>query len=52
MDLADFLVFQQCFTGPGGGPLGPACTCGDFDGDDDVDLGDLVTFQTFFTGAR
>ena len=50
VDLQDFLHFQTCFTGPGGGPLGPECECVDFDDDDDVDLLDFLAFQTAHTG--
>ena len=49
VDLADFLIFQTCYTGPGG-PLTPGCECVDFDGDDDVDLQDFLAFQTAYTG--
>ena len=52
VDLADFLVFQECFTGSGSGAAMPGCGCSDFDGDRDVDLGDLIAFQAHFTGAR
>jgi hypothetical protein len=50
VDLADFGNFQLCFTGPGGGPVSPDCTCTDFDNDDDVDLADFGEFQLVFTG--
>ena len=49
VDLADFLAFQACFTGPGE-TVGPDCRCADFDGDEDVDLLDFFAFQTAFTG--
>lgn len=52
VDLADFLAFQECFTGSGSGAAMPGCGCSDFDGDGDVDLGDLITFQAHFTGTR
>ena len=52
VDLADFLVFQECFMGSGSGAAMPGCGCSDFDGDGDVDLGDLITFQAHFTGTR
>lgn len=52
VDLADFLIFQVCFTGPGGGPVDPGCEPGDLDGDDDIDLWDFVSFQGAFTGPN
>ena len=51
VDLADLLAFQECFTGPGGGPLAPHCKCSDLDGDGDLDLSDFVAFQAAFTGS-
>ena len=48
IDLADFLIFQSCFTGSDAGPIGPNCACADGDGDDDVDLADLLFFQAQF----
>ena len=50
VDLGDFLAFQSCYTGPGGGPVGPECECADFDLDTDVDLGDFLAFQSAYTG--
>ena len=50
VDLADFLIFQTCYTGPGGGPVGPECEVMDDNGDGDVDLSDFLAFQTAFTG--
>ena len=47
VDLADFALFQDCFSGPGGGATG-ACECIDLDWDNDVDLADFGTFQVFF----
>ena len=49
VDLADFLAFQTCFTGPGGS-LDPGCECADFNGDGDVDLQDFLSFQAAYTG--
>ena len=49
VDLADFLAFQTCFTGPGG-PVAPGCECFDSDDDGDVDLADFLDFQTVYTG--
>lgn len=51
VDLTDFGGFQLCFTGAGGGPVGPECTCSDFDNDGDVDLNDFGGFQLAFTGS-
>ena len=49
VDLADFLAFQSCYTGPVG-PVNPGCECANFDGDDDVDLADFLAFQSAYTG--
>ena len=51
VDLADFLLFAECFTGPDGA-TSPACTTADLDGDGDVDLADAIIFQASFTGSR
>ncbi|UCF32699.1 MAG: hypothetical protein JSV78_10235, partial [Phycisphaerales bacterium] len=51
--LDDYLVFKDCFTGPGGGLL-PGCECADLDEDvdvDDVDLEDFSLFQEAFDQA-
>ncbi len=50
VDLLDFAALQACATGPGGTFLPPQCGCADFDGDGDVDLGDVAGFQLLFTG--
>ncbi|MFQ5413456.1 MAG: hypothetical protein ACE5E6_03260 [Phycisphaerae bacterium] len=50
VDLDDFLSFRACYTGKGGGPVGPACAAGDFDLDGDIDLADYVAFRDAFTG--
>ena len=49
VDLADFLAFQTCFSGPGGS-LDPGCECFDANDDGDADLGDFLDFQTAYTG--
>ena len=49
VDLADYLVLQQGFSGPGVPTPDPRT---DLDHDGDTDLADLVTFQAAFTGAR
>jgi len=51
VDLADYAVFQSCFTGPGGGPVGDDCAPADADLDDDIDLIDFGAFQRAFAGA-
>ena len=52
VDLIDFIRFQTCFTGDGGGLGEPdsGCEVFDFDTDDDVDLTDLQAFWTCFAG--
>jgi len=43
-DLADYVIFEECLTGPGGGvPYG--CEWADLDGDTDVDAQDYGRFQ-------
>ncbi len=49
VDTADLTAFINCFTGPGGGPIGPPCQPGDFDGDLDIDCGDWAQFQQAWT---
>jgi hypothetical protein len=51
----DFQGFDECMTGPAGGPLGEfsGCNCFDFPEsppDGDVDLRDFIYFQHAFTG--
>lgn len=50
VDLADFGVFQLCFTGIGSGGVEPDCVCADIDNDCDVDLTDFNGFQLLYTG--
>ena len=51
VDLADFVGFDSCFTGPGASDLLPHdCRCMDFNEDSDVDLQDFLAFQTAYTG--
>lgn len=45
IDFLDFGVLQRCYTGPGGSDLSDECVLLDFNGDDDVDLGDFATFE-------
>ncbi len=49
VDEDDFDAFESCFTGPGGGPVGPGCGPGDFDGDDDIDCDDWALFVAAWT---
>ncbi len=49
VDLGDYVDFEACLHGPGGG-LGDGCECFDFDTDGDVDLEDFATFQVNFAG--
>jgi len=44
VDLLDFDLFQACFTGAGGGPVGAECAPGDFDLDGDLDCDDWIRF--------
>lgn len=46
IDLADRLVFDEAFSGPGIPTVDPRA---DFDGDEDVDLSDLIAFEAAFT---
>lgn len=53
VSLSDYDYFADCITGPGGGPVGPFCSCADFPSsppDGDVDLRDFAVFQQAFTG--
>ena len=49
VDLDDFVGFEPCLLGPGGG-LGANCECFDMDDNGDVDLSDFAEFQVAFTG--
>ncbi|MGD8395116.1 MAG: FlgD immunoglobulin-like domain containing protein, partial [Candidatus Eiseniibacteriota bacterium] len=49
VDFDDYDRFAQCFTGPGGGPVGAGCVAGDFDGDDDIDCDDWDLFEFVWT---
>ena len=51
VDLIDYEDFDGCLAGPGGESPLPECSCFDLDGDDDVDLSDVATFQSEFMGG-
>lgn len=44
VSLDDFGGWDDCFTGPGGGPYPATCEAFDFDADQDVDLRDFAGF--------
>ncbi len=50
VDLNDFALFQQCYTGEDGGPIQDPCENMDFDTDDDVDMADYIIFFASFAG--
>lgn len=50
VDRDDYMVFRECFTGSGGGPIVGVCVPGDFDGDGDIDFDDLEAFRDAYTG--
>ncbi|MCB9851111.1 MAG: right-handed parallel beta-helix repeat-containing protein [Phycisphaerales bacterium] len=43
--LADYLQWNACMTGPGGGPYPPGCNVFDFELDHDVDAADFAAWQ-------
>ncbi len=45
----DFIYFDGCYTGAGGGPIGLECIPGDFDGNDDIDCDDFNAFALAWT---
>ena len=47
VDLADFLVFQECFRGSGVA-ISPPCDAFDLDADGDVDLSDFISVSGRF----
>jgi formylglycine-generating enzyme required for sulfatase activity len=49
VDEDDSDAFESCFTGPGGGPVGPGCGPGDFDDDGDIDCDDWALFVAAWT---
>jgi hypothetical protein len=50
INLLDCVELNACASGPGGGLVAPSCACFDMDGDQDVDLEDIGTFQRLFSG--
>ena len=48
VDSDDFTLFADCLTGPGGGPVAPACRGFDAEPDNDVDLDDFAALQLVF----
>jgi hypothetical protein len=52
VNLADYAEFAACFTGPGGGPVGPECAAGDMDGDGDIDCDDWELFRFVWTSPQ
>ncbi|MGB9624589.1 MAG: hypothetical protein ACPMAQ_06960, partial [Phycisphaerae bacterium] len=52
VDIADFLVFQGCFSGSNRTPSAAGCEIADLDGDADVDTADFGVFQDAFNGPN
>jgi hypothetical protein len=50
VDLEDYSMFQQCYTGADNGPVLAVCFCLDSDGDDDIDDVDYEAFSDTLTG--
>jgi hypothetical protein len=50
VDLEDFWMVQQCYTGADSGPVAAVCICLDSDGDDDIDELDYQAFSTTLSG--
>jgi hypothetical protein len=50
VDLADYMEFIACMSGPTSGPLEVGCEQYDLDRNGRIDLGDLARFQDVFTG--
>jgi len=51
VDLADFVYFPDCMTGPDAGPATPECEVFYFDPDNDVDVEDFAAFQAMLAGS-
>ncbi|MEK6677570.1 MAG: dockerin type I domain-containing protein [Planctomycetota bacterium] len=50
VNLIDYDTFEQCLTGPGGGPLPTGCNCDDLDADGVITLRDFAIVQRMFNG--
>ncbi len=50
VDATDMLLFRNCLTGAGVGPIAPGCEPMDFNRDDDIDLDDLGMMQSCLSG--
>lgn len=50
VDGSDFVLFENCYTGPGG-QASPSCESGDLDGDGDIDCTDWSGFQAAWTAG-
>jgi hypothetical protein len=50
VDLGDYQVFQNCYTGPDAGPPADGCAMMRLDPDTDVDLDDLALFADLLDG--
>lgn len=50
INLFDFHLLQECFTGPGQLVADPSCQPADFDGDGQITLADFALFQAAFVG--
>ncbi|MHC5112069.1 MAG: hypothetical protein ACYTHJ_19575 [Planctomycetota bacterium] len=49
VDSTDLDSFSDCYTGPGGGDIGPDCANGDFDQNDTIDCVDFNAFVDAWT---
>ena len=52
VDLRDYRVIHECWTGPGAKPVGSDCAAPDFDASRRVDLNDFREFQTAFAPKK
>ena len=48
VDLLDYAFFEDCMTGPNGGPTAAGCGPVELDADGDIDLHDFGNFQRVF----
>ncbi len=51
INLLDYAELNACASGPDSEIVTPSCACFDLDGDQDVDLEDVGTFQRMFSGS-